>query len=144
MPHGSLRAAVCFPFGTASPKTLRESPSELHLPFQALRRRAGGGAAATAAAAVAAAEGDIAPADDEGPPPSDGELLRALAEAGLGALPERVGGLDAVADWAGLLSVGEQQRLAFARALLRAPAVAFLVRRAWVPLSFCVCAAVAL
>ena len=37
----------------------------------------------------------------------------------LGPLLERVGGnLDAVADWASTLSLGEQQRLAFARVVL--------------------------
>ncbi len=37
----------------------------------------------------------------------------------LSKLLERIGGnLDAVADWASTLSLGEQQRLAFARVLL--------------------------
>ena len=57
---------------------------------------------------------------------SDEALHAALGEAGLSKLPERVGGLEAHADWAGLLSVGEQQRLAFARAFLRRPAAVFL------------------
>jgi putative ATP-binding cassette transporter len=39
----------------------------------------------------------------------------------LPTLAERFGGLDAELDWAKLLSVGEQQRLAFARALLTKP-----------------------
>lgn len=122
MPTGTLRAAVSFPWGLTSAKTLREAPSDLHLPLQALRR------AASPAQETALTDPADAVNDDDEPPPSDGELLRALAEAGLGSLPERVGGLDATADWAGLLSVGEQQRLAFARALLRSPAAAFLVR----------------
>lgn len=45
-------------------------------------------------------------------------MLRALL-AQLSKLLERIGGnLDAVADWASTLSLGEQQRLAFARVLL--------------------------
>jgi putative ATP-binding cassette transporter len=41
-------------------------------------------------------------------------------------LAERVGGLNAEQDWDRTLSVGEQQRLAFARLLLLAPRFAFL------------------
>jgi len=41
-------------------------------------------------------------------------------------LAERVGGLDAVQDWEKLLSVGEQQRLAFARVLVHAPGIVIL------------------
>ena len=39
---------------------------------------------------------------------------------------ERAGGLDAEADWAHMLSLGEQQRVAWLRLLLHAPALAFL------------------
>ena len=52
---------------------------------------------------------------------SDAELLLWLAKVNLGGLAERVGGLDAALDWSKVLSVGEQQRLAFARALLARP-----------------------
>jgi putative ATP-binding cassette transporter len=52
---------------------------------------------------------------------SDAELLLWLAKVNLGGLAERVGGLDAALDWAKVLSAGEQQRLAFARALLAKP-----------------------
>lgn len=52
---------------------------------------------------------------------SDAELLQWLARVNLPTLAERFGGLDATLDWAKLLSVGEQQRLAFARALLARP-----------------------
>lgn len=38
----------------------------------------------------------------------------------------RFGGLDAAQDWAKVLSVGEQQRVAFARVLLAAPRYAVL------------------
>lgn len=40
--------------------------------------------------------------------------------------PCRVGGLDADADWAHMLSLGEQQRISLARLLYHKPAVAFL------------------
>jgi putative ATP-binding cassette transporter len=54
------------------------------------------------------------------------ELRRALAAMGLQDLPQRVGGLDVELDWADVLSLGEQQRLAFARLLIHRPAYAVL------------------
>ncbi len=52
---------------------------------------------------------------------SDEELLQWLDRVNLPTLAERFGGLDAELDWAKVLSAGEQQRLAFARALLAKP-----------------------
>ena len=52
---------------------------------------------------------------------SDEELLQWLRRVNLPTLVERCGGLNAELDWARMLSVGEQQRLAFARALLAKP-----------------------
>ena len=52
---------------------------------------------------------------------SDEELLHWLAQVNLPTLAERFGGLGAELDWSRVLSVGEQQRLAFARALLSRP-----------------------
>jgi putative ATP-binding cassette transporter len=54
------------------------------------------------------------------------ELYRVLQQVNLADLPERVGGLDAELDWADILSLGEQQRLAFARLLLTQPRYAIL------------------
>jgi len=56
----------------------------------------------------------------------DAELTGVLKRVNLTDLPERVGGFDAVMDWGQLLSLGEQQRLAFARLLLTKPAYAIL------------------
>ena len=56
----------------------------------------------------------------------DAELRDVLKRVNLEGLPERVGGFDAVLDWGQLLSLGEQQRLAFARLLLTKPAYAIL------------------
>lgn len=57
----------------------------------------------------------------------DDEGLRAvLSRVNLADLPERVGGFDAELDWGHVLSLGEQQRLAFARLLLAKPGYAFL------------------
>ena len=57
---------------------------------------------------------------------TDGELREALEKVNLADLPERVGGFDAELDWGHLLSLGEQQRLAFARLLLSRPRYAVL------------------
>jgi putative ATP-binding cassette transporter len=52
---------------------------------------------------------------------SDPELLRLLERVNLPDLAGRFGGLDAELDWGKVLSIGEQQRLAFARVLLARP-----------------------
>ncbi|WP_041792914.1 ABC transporter ATP-binding protein/permease [Rhodoferax ferrireducens] len=52
---------------------------------------------------------------------SDEELLQWLEQVNLPTLAERFGGLGAELDWSRVLSVGEQQRLVFARALLAKP-----------------------
>ncbi|MBE0591976.1 MAG: ABC transporter ATP-binding protein/permease [Gemmatimonadales bacterium] len=52
---------------------------------------------------------------------SDEELYRLLERVNLPDLAEHFGGLDAELDWAKVLSIGEQQRLAFARVLLARP-----------------------
>ena len=57
---------------------------------------------------------------------SDERLLELLQEVHLESLAERVGGLDASQDWEKHLSVGEQQRLAFARVLAREPSIVIL------------------
>lgn len=49
----------------------------------------------------------------------DARLLDILRMVDLGQLPDRVGGLDALADWADMLSLGEQQRLQFGRLIHR-------------------------
>lgn len=59
---------------------------------------------------------------------SDAELLRVLKSVDLERLPERMGdkGLDSVRDWGDTLSLGEQQRLQFARLILANPKVAVI------------------
>ena len=49
------------------------------------------------------------------------ELINALKEVNLPNLIERSGGLDVEKDWDEVLSLGEQQRLAFARILINKP-----------------------
>lgn len=51
----------------------------------------------------------------------EAELLSLLDRVRLPDLAERFGGLDAERDWEKVLSIGEQQRLAFARVLLSKP-----------------------
>jgi putative ATP-binding cassette transporter len=57
---------------------------------------------------------------------SDAQLLEILDQVYLPQLAERVGGLSAVHDWEKLLSVGEQQRIAFARILVHSPRIVIL------------------
>ena len=57
---------------------------------------------------------------------SDERLLELLQEVHLELLAKRVGGLDASQDWEKHLSIGEQQRLAFARVLAREPRIVIL------------------
>jgi len=58
---------------------------------------------------------------------SDESLLFALRAVQLPALAERAaGGLDVVRDWGRELSLGEQQRLAFARVLVNKPKLVIL------------------
>jgi len=57
---------------------------------------------------------------------SNDDLFAVLQQVNLKDLPERVGGFDVELDWATVLSLGEQQRLAFARLLLTKPRYAVL------------------
>lgn len=56
----------------------------------------------------------------------DEQLEEALRQVNLGNLTEKVGGLDVELSWSDVLSLGEQQRLAFARLLLTKPSYAIL------------------
>lgn len=56
-------------------------------------------------------------------PQDDARLAQALHQVNLGHLSQR---LDEVADWSRILSIGEQQRVAFARVLFNRPAIVFL------------------
>ncbi len=57
---------------------------------------------------------------------TDAELIAILRQVNLDDLPERVGGFDTEFKWKDLLSLGEQQQIAFARVLLNHPTYAFL------------------
>jgi putative ATP-binding cassette transporter len=56
----------------------------------------------------------------------ESELRSILQAVRLEDLPDRVGGFDVELDWADVLSLGEQQRLAFARLLVNRPGYAVL------------------
>ncbi|KAF7035751.1 hypothetical protein CFC21_046559 [Triticum aestivum] len=58
--------------------------------------------------------------------PSTDELIRVLEVVRLGYILPRFNGMDSVHDWASVLSLGEQQRLAFARLLLAKPTLVLL------------------
>jgi vitamin B12/bleomycin/antimicrobial peptide transport system ATP-binding/permease protein len=57
---------------------------------------------------------------------TDQEIQTALTNVNLADLIDRMGGLDNEKDWSTVLSIGEQQRLAFARILLSRPKYAIL------------------
>ena len=57
---------------------------------------------------------------------TDHELRELLAKVRLPDLADRFGGLEVEMDWQKVLSIGEQQRLAFARLLLTRPRFAIL------------------
>lgn len=58
--------------------------------------------------------------------PSEEEMYHMLAAVNLQELPGRMGGLQAVCDWGDVLSLGEQQRLSFARLLIAKPQLAII------------------
>lgn len=106
---GSLRDQLLYPTWQHSSNTLDTSPD-------------GNGIASSSDGSTPA--GSIIAGK---PRPTDRELKEALEKVKMTPLLERVNGnLDSEADWAGILSLGEQQRLAFARVLLAVPKLALL------------------
>ena len=59
---------------------------------------------------------------------SDERMVNTLRELGLGTVLAQVGGLDVEQNWESMLSLGEEQLLAFTRLVLAAPQFAFLDR----------------
>jgi len=59
---------------------------------------------------------------------TDDQITTALRDAGLDSIPARAGGLDTEHDWSSILSLGEQQLLAFTRLTLARPAFVMLDR----------------
>ncbi|KAJ9562975.1 hypothetical protein OSB04_008135 [Centaurea solstitialis] len=62
----------------------------------------------------------------QSPRPSTDDLIQALEDVHLGYLLSRFSGLDTTNEWSSVLSLGEQQRLAFARLLLSRPDLVLL------------------
>ncbi|XP_022777060.1 ABC transporter D family member 2, chloroplastic isoform X2 [Durio zibethinus] len=60
------------------------------------------------------------------PIPTTDDLMQVLEDVRLGYILSRFRGLDSVYEWSSVLSLGEQQRLAFARMLLSKPKLALL------------------
>uniref|UniRef100_A0A0V0INQ5 Putative ovule protein n=1 Tax=Solanum chacoense TaxID=4108 RepID=A0A0V0INQ5_SOLCH len=58
--------------------------------------------------------------------PTSEDLLQVLNDVSLGHLLSRFDGLDSTHEWSSVLSLGEQQRLAFGRLLLSKPTLALL------------------
>ncbi|KAM7269776.1 hypothetical protein ACFE04_025273 [Oxalis oulophora] len=58
--------------------------------------------------------------------PSTHDLIKVLEDVHLGHIFSRLGSLDSIHEWSSVLSLGEQQRLAFARLLLSRPKLVLL------------------
>jgi len=58
--------------------------------------------------------------------PTTDDLIQVLEDVRLGYILSRFGSLDSTHEWSSVLSLGEQQRLAFARLLLSKPKVVLL------------------
>lgn len=58
--------------------------------------------------------------------PKTDDILKVLEEVRLGYMLSRFNGLDSTCEWSSVLSLGEQQRLAFARLLLSKPYLVLL------------------
>lgn len=58
--------------------------------------------------------------------PTDDDLVRVLERVRLGDILSHFNGLDSIYEWSSVLSLGEQQRLAFARLLLAKPELVLL------------------
>lgn len=58
--------------------------------------------------------------------PTTDELIQVLEDVRLDYILSRVGSLDSMCEWSSVLSLGEQQRLAFARLLLSKPKLVLL------------------
>lgn len=63
---------------------------------------------------------------DQQDAPNEAELLAVLNTVDLQDLPARMGGMSATCDWGDTLSLGEQQRLSFARLLMAKPMLAVI------------------
>ncbi|OVA16379.1 ABC transporter-like [Macleaya cordata] len=62
----------------------------------------------------------------EKPKPTEDDLVQVLEDVRLGYVLSRFNGLDSTYEWSSVLSLGEQQRLAFARLLLSKPNLVLL------------------
>lgn len=58
--------------------------------------------------------------------PTTDDIIRVLEDVRLGYILSRFNDLDSTYDWSSVLSLGEQQRLAFARLLLSKPKLVLL------------------
>lgn len=107
---GSLRQQLLYPtWPDVSDSTPHDSKSKDSMPFLK---------------GVKGSEGVSASA--RAPQPTTEDLIQALEDVHLGYLLSRFSGLDTTNEWSSVLSLGEQQRLAFARLLLSKPDLVLL------------------
>ncbi len=127
---GTLRDQLLYPTWADSEETAKEEEEKEKKNKAAVAVGAADGATAasnlatvtTTALASSSSTAESSSSVFTRPLPTDDEMRAALRAVQLSPLLERINGnLDAAADWAAVLSLGEQQRIAFARVILAKP-----------------------
>ncbi|KAL3130496.1 hypothetical protein ABBQ38_008313 [Trebouxia sp. C0009 RCD-2024] len=122
---GSLREQVLYPTWATSPALTPNSDAE------DAQSAASRDATSTAEPSDNGSTGSPGHSRSSRVVPSDQDIAQVLRQVQLGPLLDRVTsdgglGLDTTADWASILSLGEQQRLAFARIIMSKPKLAIM------------------
>lgn len=123
MPLGTLRQQLCFPDDPL--KRIDGENTGVHVPAAVDNDNSkNNNSSGNIDSAVRGMHGPVVDSNDSNE--EDATLRSLLDVVRLPYLLKRVGGLDVERDWAHMLSLGEQQRVAFLRLLRRSPVVAFL------------------
>ncbi|XP_047264110.1 ABC transporter D family member 2, chloroplastic isoform X2 [Capsicum annuum] len=105
---GTLRQQLLYPIWTEDPDNLSDGAKQSDsLPFLTHAR-------------------DARCVNEKPKKPTSDDLIQVLNDVSLGHLLSRFDGLDSTHEWSSVLSLGEQQRLAFGRLLLSKPTLALL------------------
>lgn len=119
---GTLRDQLLYPtWADSETKEKEEGKTDRRDNILASKKEAPTTASTRSPAALAPSSSSVEPVFTR-PVPTDDEMRAALRAVQLSPLLDRINGnLDEAADWAAVLSLGEQQRIAFARVILAKP-----------------------